>query len=292
MTESMYDERQERGTGAMGWGNSWGMSETRQKEHRGRGKAPLRVTGKEFWVYCEWGAVRSGCLRRPDSLETSPLWSRRLPTLHNGTLSEPSAQIFTDVIITLAHGEVCFSPPRLKLLPCIRSPECEARICSRTQRRVFLDLTVQVLTQIARASNPFWTVFLFLFFFFPPPTSPHACPKNSGQIFSEEIMKFLKLLGRGTLNHPFSLPFSVDLAPVSAPQLLPVWAWGKHLLHWALYSKRLFWGNAASLPKRLLVQVHIWGGEARSKKKVVGDCLKHFASLYVPFGSVVTLASL
>lgn len=49
------------------------------------------------------------------------------------------------------------------------------------------------------------------------PFLPTCMSKNSGQIFSEEIMKFLKLLERGTLYDLFSLSLSIslDLAPAN-----------------------------------------------------------------------------
>lgn len=98
----------------------------------------------------------------------------------------------------------------------------------------------------------------------PLTPSPSSCmSKNSGQIFSKEIMKFLKLLGRGTLYHLFSLPLS--LSPQTWPQWVPPSCSCAGLQKAFATLNTLFKTSVRRehciSAKRLLIQLVIWGRE-------------------------------
>lgn len=143
------------------------------------------------------------------------------------------------------------------------------------------NLTVRLLTQSIR---PYLTPALFL-------SSTRARNAPSAQIFSKEIMKFQKWLGRGTLNHPSAASLWVspgEPGPSWCPPVAPLWAWGKHLLHWAPFIRNVcFEGTLHLYQASSYPSSYLRLGGLDPKKRGLGDCLKHFLQFFVPFGLAV-----
>lgn len=145
---------------------------------------------------------------------------RRSPTLHNVDFNWALGQIFTDVIVKLAHAvSLLLSIPELQ------------KYREDIQEEIVESYGVSQL----KASDPLWPPALF-------PSSTCAQNALSVQIFSEEIIKFQIWLGKRTLNHPSSDSVLVSPGkpgPCQCPPDAPVWAWGKHLLHWAPFIRNV-----------------------------------------------------
>lgn len=104
---------------------------------------------------------------------------------------------------------------------------------------------------------------------------------NTVQIFSEEIMKFQKLWGRGTLYHISPLPLSLlNPGPSECPSCSYV-GLKKAPASPCLYSNRLFWGSVASSLSGSLSNFRFEVG--RFTRRHYMDGLRHFPAFTLPY---------
>ena len=179
-----------------------------KRENQGQGKAGWRVIGKELWVRCEQTYRKTKCLKGPNCSDnkTPSRWSHWILIYYSGSLPEHLPDLYQHL---KRYGwnqkqmstRNIFSPTVDKLLRHFLALNPLLHVMGTNilvNDWIDFDPIVEVLLILIAdstisASKPLW------------PLSPSRVSKNSGQIFSKEIMKFLKLLGRETLYHLLSL---------------------------------------------------------------------------------------